>query len=121
MVLRQARLPEARSSTPQPLRCPQPCVPCGRRLSTLLKAKPEREGRRWHPLCQLEEVARSIDQVVEVIHRMDGVDSPRRVLCPWRVHPPASTFPAVARATAGRFVRCEWLVRGVRAQDVYHV
>ena len=35
---------------------------------------------------------------------------PRRVLCPWRVHPPASTLPAVARATAGRFVRCEWLV-----------
>ena len=45
---------------------------------------------------------------------MDGEDSPRRVLCPWRVHPPASTLPAVARATAGRFVRCEWLVgRGV--------
>ena len=45
---------------------------------------------------------------------MDGEDSPRRVLCPWRAHPPASTFPAVARATAGRFVRCEWLVgRGV--------
>ena len=45
---------------------------------------------------------------------MYGEDSPRRVLCPWRVHPPASTFPAVARATAGRFVRCEWLVgRGV--------
>ena len=35
---------------------------------------------------------------------------PRRVLCPWRVHPPASTLPAVARATAGRFVRCEWPV-----------
>ena len=41
---------------------------------------------------------------------MDGEDSPRRVLCPWRVHPLASTFPAVARATAGRLVRCEWLV-----------
>jgi hypothetical protein len=47
---------------------------------------------------------------------MDGEDSPRRVLCPWRVHPLASTLPAVARATAGRLVRCEWLVgRGVGA------
>ena len=45
-----------------------------------------------------------------MIHLMDGEDSPRRVLCPWRVHPLASTFPAVARATAGRLVRCEWLV-----------
>ena len=55
-------------------------------------------------------MARSTDQVVEVIPLMDGEDSPRRVLCPWRAHPPASTLPAVARATAGRFVRCEWLV-----------
>ena len=67
-------LPEARWSTPHPLRHPQPCVPCGRRLSTLLKAKSGREGRRWLPLCQLEEklvldqVARSIDQVAEVFH-----------------------------------------------------
>ena len=61
-------------------------------------------------------MARSTNQVVEVIPLMDGEDSPRRVLCPWRVHPPASTLPAVARATAGRFVRCEWLVgRGVDA------
>ena len=59
-------------------------------------------------------MARSTNQVVEVIPLMDGEDSPRRVLCPWRVHPAASTLPAVARATAGRFVRCEWLVgRGV--------
>ena len=55
-------------------------------------------------------MARSTDQVVEVIHLMDGEDSPRRVLCPWRAHPLASTLPAVARATAGRFMRCEWLV-----------
>jgi hypothetical protein len=107
-------LPEARWSMHQPLCHPQPCVPCGRRLSTLLKAKSGREGRRWHPLCQLEEkldqVARSIDQVAEVFHFVEGEDSPRRVLCPWRVHPPASTLPAVARATAGRFGRCEWLV-----------
>ena len=26
------------------------------------------------------------------------------------MHPAASTLPAVARATAGRFVRCEWLI-----------
>ena len=65
---------------------------------------------------ELGQLARSTDQVVEVIpfSIMDGEDSPWRVLCPWRVHPPASTFPAVARAMAGRFVRCEWLVgRGV--------
>ena len=47
-------------------------------------------------------MARSTDQVVEVIPLIDGEDSPRRVLCPWRVHPPASTLPAVARATAGK-------------------
>jgi hypothetical protein len=65
-------------------------------------------------LCQLEEelgqVARPDNQVAEVIPLMDGEDSPRRVLCPWRAHPPASTLPAVARATAGRFMRDEWLV-----------
>ena len=55
-------------------------------------------------------MARSTDQVVEVFHFVGDEDSARRVLCPWRVHPPASTLPAVARATAGRFVRCEWLV-----------
>ena len=55
-------------------------------------------------------MARSTDQVVEVIPLMYGEDSPRRMLCPWRAHPPASTLPVVARATAGRFVRCEWLV-----------
>ena len=45
-----------------------------------------REGRRWHPLRQLErelgQVLRSMDQVVEVIPLRDGEDSPRRVLCP---------------------------------------
>ena len=46
---------------------------------------------------------------------MDSEDSPRRVLClslagAPRAHPLASTLPAVARATAGRFMRCEWLV-----------
>ena len=38
--------------------------------------------------------------------------SPRRVLCPWRAHSLSCQLLAgrVARATAGRFVRCEWLV-----------
>ena len=59
-------------------------------------------------------MARSMDQMVEVIPLIDGEDSPRRVLCPWRAHPAASTLPAVALATAGRFVRCEYLIgRGV--------
>ena len=62
-------------------------------------------------------MARSTDQVVEVIPLMDGEDSPRRGLCPWRAHPPTSTLPAVARATAGRFMRCEYLIgRVVDAQ-----
>jgi hypothetical protein len=55
-------------------------------------------------------VARPDNQVAEVIPLMDGKDSPRRVLCPWRAHPPASTLPVVARATAGRFMRDKWLV-----------
>jgi len=85
------------------------------------QGQPGREGRRWHHLCQLEDklgqLPRPTDQVVEVFHSVEGEDSPRRVLCPWRAHPPASTLPAVARATAGRFVRCEWLVgRGVGVQ-----
>ena len=88
-------------------------MPCGRRLSTQPKASPVEKDAGDTFRCQLEEelgqLARSTDQVVEVILLMDGEDSPRRVLCPWRVHPPASTFPAVARATAaaGRFVRSE--------------
>jgi hypothetical protein len=49
--------------------------------------------------------------VVEVLHFMGGEDSPRRVLCPWLAHrlPLASTLPAVARATAVCFLRCECL------------
>ena len=52
------------------------------------QCQPGREIRKWHHLCQLEEehgqLARSTDQVVEVIPLMDGEDRPRRVLCPWR-------------------------------------
>ena len=79
-----------------------------------LKAKSGREGRGWCQLRQLEEYlcqrARSTNQVAEVFHIVGCEDSRRRVLCPWRAHPLASTLPAVARATAGRFMRCEWLV-----------
>ena len=59
---------------------------------------------------ELGQLSRPTDQLVEVFHFVGDEDSPPRVLCPWRVHPAASTLPAVARATAGRFVRCEWLV-----------
>ena len=59
-------------------------------------------------------MSRTVDQVVEVLHFMGGEDSPRRVLCPWRAHPLASTLPAVARATAACSVRGEWMIgRGV--------
>ena len=48
------------------------------------------------------------------MHFTGGEIIPRRVLCPWRAHLLASTLPAVARATAACFVRCEWMVgRGV--------
>ena len=77
----------------------------------VLKAKSGREGRGWCQLRQLEEelcqLVRPTDQVVEVFHLMGGEDSRRRMLCPWRAHTLASTLPAVALATAGRFVRCE--------------
>jgi hypothetical protein len=55
--------------------------------------------------------------VVEVLHFMGGEDSPRRVLCPWRAHRLASTLPAVARATAVCFLRCECLIS---ARDTVH-
>ena len=67
----------------------------------------------WAVLGQLEEeldtVARTGDQVDEVLHFMGGEDSPRRVLCPWRANRLASTLPAVARATAVCFLKCECL------------
>jgi hypothetical protein len=94
---------------------PSPCTLCA--LSALAihaaQGQPGRERRGWYPLGQLEEkldaVARTGDQVVEVLHFMGGEDSPRRVLCPWRAHRLASTLPAVARATAVCFLRCECL------------
>ena len=68
----------------------------------------EKDARRWHPLCQLEEkidqVVRSIDQQVdEVFHLVEG-----GCCVPGGCTP---SLPAVARATAGRLVRCEWLVK----------
>ena len=107
-------LPEARWITPQPSVIVNLVCLAGAGLSPLLKAKSGREGRGWCQLQQLEEelcqTARPTNQVAEVFHLIDGEDSRRRVLCPWRAHPLASTLPAVARATAGRFMRCEWLV-----------
>ena len=107
---------------------PSPCTLCA--LSALAihaaQGQPGRERRGWYPLGQLEEeldpVARTGDQVVEVLHFMGGEDSPRRVLCPWRAHRLASTLPAVARATAVCFLRCECLRgRGVsRPRDPSH-
>jgi hypothetical protein len=47
-------------------------------------------------------VARSTDQVVEVIPLMDGEDSPRRVLCPWRVLPPVRMNIRAANRNAVR-------------------
>ena len=90
------------------------------------QGQPGRERRGWYPLGQLEEeldpLSRTGDQVVEVLHFMGGEDSPRRVLCPWRAHRLASTLPAVARATAVCFLRCECLRgRGVsRPRDPSH-
>ena len=99
------RLPEAlsRSSAPRPLHCPQPCVPCGRRLSTQLKASPvEKDGDDAH----FESLRRSLTSWLDRRTRWSRwstsctarIDSPRRVLCPWRVHTPS----ALCQHLAGR-------------------
>ena len=113
-------LPEARWITPYPARHPSTLCALRAQAISVLKAESGREGRGWCQLRQLEEelyqTARSTNQVAEVFHIVGDEDSRRRMLCPWRAHPLASTLPAVARATAGRFMRCEWLVgRGVGA------
>ena len=83
-----------------------------------------RRTQRWHPLCQLEEklyqVARSIDQVAEVFHFVRARIA-RGGCCVSLAgaHSSASTLPAVARVTAGRFVRYEWLQAGVGRDVVY--
>eukprot|EP00964_Phaeocystis_antarctica_P095387 scaffold61861_cov79-Phaeocystis_antarctica.AAC.1 len=53
---------------------------------------------------------------------MDAIAHERKygpaVHAPWRAHLLASTLPAVARATAACFVRCEWMVgRGLASDD----
>ena len=105
---------EARWITPYPARHPSTLCALRAQAISVLKAKSGREGRGWCQLRQLEEelyqTARSTNQVAEVFHIVGDEDSRRRMLCPWRAHPLASTLPAVARATAGRFMRCEWLV-----------
>ena len=94
------------------------CALPAQAISTLLKAKSGREGRDWCQLQQLEEkldrVSRSVDQVVEVFHFMEGEDSPRRVRSVPGAGALTPLLPAVARATAAYFVRCEWLVSRVR-------
>ena len=76
----------------------------------------ERPGQRHDALKRVAQTpACRLLFLVGVKHVfMGGEDSPRRVLCPWRAHPLASTLPAVARATAACSVRCEWMIgRGV--------
>ena len=53
----------------------------------LLKASPVEKDVAGVPTMtaaeeKLDQVSRSVDQVVEVFHFMEGEDSPRRVLCP---------------------------------------
>ena len=74
--------------------------------------------RGWYPLGQLEEeldaVARTGDQMVEVLHFMGGEDSPRRLGSLGRLtqrplkHSHLKKHTAVARATAGKVLasRC---------------
>jgi hypothetical protein len=108
-------MPAARGVLEHASAPPSPCILCALSAQAIHAAQgqPGRERRGWYPLGQLEEeldpVARTGDQVVEVLHFMGGEDSPLRVLCPWRAHRLASTLPAVARATAVCFLRCECL------------
>ena len=82
---------------PHPLRHPSTLCALRAQAISQLKAKSGREGRGWCQLRQLEEkldpVSRSVDQVVEVFHFMEGEDSPRRVLCPRR----GRTYHALCR------------------------
>ena len=75
------------------------------RVVELLFDRRRGEGRRWHPLRQLEgelgQVGRSMDQLVEVISLLDGEDRPRRVLCPGgRTLLPAPCRPLLERRLA---------------------
>jgi hypothetical protein len=91
---------------------PSPCTLCA--LSALAihaaQGQPGRERRGWYPLGQLEEeldaVARTGDQMVEVLHFMGGEDSPRRVLCPWQ----ASQSP--------RYVQIKYIMWILRLREI---
>ena len=84
------------------------CVPCRRRLSTLLKANPVEKngaGTFYLPFIPagggaLYPAARTVNQQVEVLHFMGGENSPRRVLCPWRVHRLAWPAPCRGRCSS---------------------
>ena len=75
------------------------------RVVELLFDRRGREGRRWHPLRQLEgelgQMPRSMDQMVKAISLMNGEESPRRVLCPGgRTLLPAPCRPLLERRPA---------------------
>ena len=85
----------------------------------LLKASPVEKDVAGVPTMtaaeeKLDQVSRSVDQVVEVFHFMEGEDSPRQVRSVPGAGALTPLLPAVARATAAYFVRCEWLVSRVR-------
>jgi hypothetical protein len=109
----------------QPLGPCQPCVPCRRRLCTRLKASPvekdgaganidswRRSSARW--LDRYTRWSRSSTSWTARIARggCSVAGGPGRTLslsCQQHL-----TLPAVARATAGHFVQCGWLLgRGV--------
>ena len=112
------RLPEALPSTPQPLRHPQPCVPCGRRPSAQPKASPVEKDAggtifaswRMRSASWLDRRTRwlrcSTSWATRIARGGCSVPGGRTQGAPSCQH----LAPAVARATAGRFVRCEWLV-----------
>ena len=81
------RLPEALSSTPIPSVIVNLVCLADAGAIQLLKASPVEKDVAGVPTmtaaeAKLDQVPRSVDQVVEVFHFMEGEDSPRRVLCP---------------------------------------
>jgi hypothetical protein len=102
------------------------CAFCRRRAGLLIKANPVlpgRERRGWYPLGLVPSWAAGGGARPRRLERSTSRSRcfmswaariARRVLCPWRAHRLASTLPAVARATAVCFLRCECL----RGRDV---
>jgi len=82
------RLPEALSSTPIPsVIVNLVCLADAGYPAAQRKASPVEKDVAGVPTMtaaeeKLDQVSRSVDQVVEVFHFMEGEDSPRRVLCP---------------------------------------